>query len=147
SGTKAIASGMYGDGSTANFTKNDNTDSNFGITSPFALIGINPITGNEDKTLNLTAVTGMVTSFTSKSEGSLNLSSNGSSLTVMGYDSTINQLDISNSNTPGDLNGATTAAPNTYRAISQINFDGSGSLTDVNDYSGDNPRAAILALN
>src|SRR5271156_3395716 len=104
SGDKAIANGSYGDGSTANFTENDNADSNFGITSPFVLIEVNPTTGNEDMTFNVTAATGMVTSFTSKSEGSLNLSSDGLAVTFMGYNSTINQLDISNSNTPGDLN-------------------------------------------
>ena len=143
--TTAVANGSY-----PNFTNNDSADANFGITSPLSLIEINPTTGTEDMTYNVTANTGMVTSFTSKSEGSLSLSQNGTAVTIMGYDSTINQLDISNSNTPGDpngTNGATTLAPNTYRAISQINADGSSSLTDVNTYSGDNPRAAILASN
>jgi hypothetical protein len=100
---------------------------------------------------DLTGATGMVTSFTSKSEGSLSLSQDGTAVTIMGYDTggAVNQLDVSNSNTPGDPNGTNGApsAPSTYRAISQVNANGSSSITNVNLYSGDNPRAAILATN
>jgi uncharacterized protein YegP (UPF0339 family) len=151
-GTKAVANGSY-----PTFTNNDSADSNFGITSPLSIIEINPVSGNEDYTFNLTAANGMVTSFTSKSEGSLNLSTDGTAVSVMGYDplgspgntATLpyNLLDISNSNTPADANGATNTANPTYRAITQINANGTGYLTDVNDYAGDNPRAAVLAIN
>jgi len=142
SGNPATADGSY-----PNFTNNDSADGNFGITSNLSLIEINPNAPSVAAyTYDVTAHTGVVTSFTSKSEGSLNLSTDGNSLTIMGYDTggTINQLDISNSNTPGDLKGTTYTTTPTYRAIAQINNDGSSSTTDVNTYAGDNPRAAVL---
>src|SRR3984885_8756338 len=43
----------------------------------------------------------LVTSFSSKSELALNLSTDGQYLTFSGYVSPIDQLDVSNSNTPG----------------------------------------------
>src|ERR1700722_9911947 len=43
----------------------------------------------------------VVTSFSSKSELALNLSTNGRDLTFMGYDATPNSVDVSNANTPG----------------------------------------------
>jgi hypothetical protein len=46
------------------------------------------------------------TSFSSKSELSLNLSTDGTAVTFMGYDSAINQLDVSNSNTPADVSNS-----------------------------------------
>jgi hypothetical protein len=142
-GTLAVANGSY-----PNLTNNDSVDGNFGITSPLSLLEINPTTDALDNTINVTALTGVVTSFTSKSEGSLNLSTNGTAVTIMGYDSGVNQIDISNSNTPGDPNGTTsTLTPATYRAIAQINADGSASETNTNLYSGDNPRGAILTSN
>ena len=45
----------------------------------------------------------MVTSFSSKSELALNLSTDHSSLTFMGYVAPIDALDVSNSNTPGEV--------------------------------------------
>ncbi len=43
----------------------------------------------------------IVTSFSSKSELGLNISKDGRSVTFMGYLAGVNQLDVSNANTPG----------------------------------------------
>ena len=49
--------------------------------------------------LNVTERTGIVTSFSSKSELALNFSTTGNALTFMGYNAPINTLDVSNSYT------------------------------------------------
>jgi hypothetical protein len=60
---------------------NTSVDANFGVTSPIYLGQITP-TGTMVSTTDLTALTGITTSFSSKSELSLNLSTNGSALTL-----------------------------------------------------------------
>jgi hypothetical protein len=86
----------------------------------------------------------MVTSFSSKSELALNLSTGGQYLTFMGYFSPINALDVSNSNTPGVVDPTNPVGENVYRAVAQIDQKGKLRFTLTNAYSGNNGRAAKL---
>ena len=146
-----------------NVWNNAVSDPNFGVTSPIfldnittdgLLLGSLPIPSDQ-----------IVTSFSSKSELALNRSSDGRSITFVGYQggpgcggfpvspTAPNLLDVSNSNTPGvcdPTNPIITSAPGTpiiptayYRAVAEVQADGRLSITDGNAYSGDNGRAAI----
>ena len=147
SGAVAIADGSY----PGVFT-NSAPDPNFGITSPIILTPyLASIDGAGEVAtsltlapLDVTAATGITTSFASKSELALNLS--GASLTFMGYSAPLNALDVSNSNTPGRLdptNTDTQAA--TYRSVVQLDIGGGARVTRTDAYSGNNGRAAVLA--
>ncbi|HEX3994016.1 MAG TPA: hypothetical protein VHX39_22820 [Acetobacteraceae bacterium] len=101
------------------------------------------------QTLNVTAVSGISTSFSSKSELAVHLSTDGTALTLMGYVAKPNVLDVSNANTPGNIDPTNTDIQTpTYRAVVEIDLarwrDGV-TATPVNAYSGNNGRAAILA--
>ncbi|MBV8402020.1 MAG: PEP-CTERM sorting domain-containing protein [Acetobacteraceae bacterium] len=147
-GATAIADGTY-----PSVFNNASVDPNFGVTSPIFLQSLNPSTGAVLNTFNATAAAAaagqnVVTSFSSKSELSLNLTSGGSALTFMGYQATPNQLDISNANTPGIIEpGNTDIARATYREVAQVNAAGGIQLTTTNAYPGNNPRAVILNPN
>ena len=87
----------------------------------------------------------LVTSFSSKSELALNLSTDGKFLTFMGYVAPVNSLDVSNANTllvidPTNPDGQTP----TYRAVARVGRDGAFRFFATNAYSGNNGRAAIL---
>ena len=127
---------------------NDNPDANFGITSPITISEYTPAGVATGVVISVPTST-LVTSFSSKSELALNLSTDGTSVAFMGYPAAINQLDLSNSATPGEnFSGNTDVAPATYRAILNLNANGSLSgLTEIVAYTGDNARAAILAGN
>jgi hypothetical protein len=86
----------------------------------------------------------MVTSFSSKSEVALNLSTDGSFLTFMGYHAPIDALDVSNSNTPGVVDPTNPVGENVFRVVAQIDAKGKLRYTLTNAYSGNNGRAAIL---
>ncbi len=86
----------------------------------------------------------LVTSFSSKSELSLNLSSDGREVTFMGYLAPVDALDISNANTPGVIDPTNHNPGAYYRVIAQVNAGGVFHFTKTNAYSGDNGRAAIL---
>jgi PEP-CTERM motif len=142
-GGTAIANGSY-----PNVFANDTVDPSFGVTAPYSLQVFQ--TGNHNTTATLTNTVALpsnnfVGSFSSKSEGALNLSTDGKSLTLMGYVSTPNQLDVSNSNTPGHVDPTNPVMSSAPRAVEQINYNGSIETTPVNIYSGNNGRAAILA--
>jgi hypothetical protein len=71
---------------------------------------------------------------------------------LMGYVAPVNTLDVSNANTPGNLDASNTDTQTpTYRAVVQINLSRRDGLiataTSVNSYSGNNGRAAVLAEN
>lgn len=85
----------------------------------------------------------MVTSFSSKSEVALNLSTDGNYLTFMGYVSAIDNLDVSNSNTPAVVDPTNPVGVNYYRAVAQVDAHGKFHFTETNAYSGNNGRAAI----
>jgi len=86
----------------------------------------------------------LVTSFSSKSELGLNLSTDGRYITFMGYVAPANTIDVSNSNTPGAFD-ATDPVPNSYfRAVARVDRRGHFEFIETNAYSGNNGRAAIL---
>ena len=85
----------------------------------------------------------MVTSFSSKSELALNLSLDGSYLTFMGYVSAVDNLDVSNSNTPAVVDPTNPVGANYYRAVAQVDYHGKFRFTATNAYSGNNGRAVI----
>ena len=86
----------------------------------------------------------MVTSFSSKSEVALNLSSDHKYLTFMGYVAPVDAIDVSNSNTPGVVDPTNPVGENVYRAVAQLDQKGKFRFTITNAYSGNNGRAAIL---
>jgi hypothetical protein len=143
-GGTAIANGAY-----PNVFENAKVDGSFGVTSPLILRQYVLSGDNRSavlvKTLNVTDRTGIVTSFSSKSELALNQSSTTrSALTFMGYKAPINTLDVSNSNTPSHVDPTNPVAASYQRAIVEIDIDQLTRVTPVNTYSGNNGRAAIL---
>jgi hypothetical protein len=131
---------------------NDTIDASFGITSKIYLDQITPsgflLDSLEVPNSSLrnirTESNQLVTSFSSKSEMALNLSTDGKLLTFMGYVAPINTLDVSNSNTPGVIDPTNPVGVNFYRAVATVNRNGKFTFTETNAYSGNNGRAAIL---
>ncbi len=145
----AVADGTY-----PGVFNNATADSSFGITSPIFLQEITT-SGTDVGTAKIDPSV-ITTSFSSKSELALNLTSDGSGLTFMGYASPINQLDVSNSNTPAIIEpGNPVTTTPTYREVAQINHDAqinsngyiTPQVTTTNAYSGNNGRAAVLGSN
>lgn len=130
-------------GSTNNVWNNDKIDSNFGITSPVFLDQITP----SGMLINSLAIptTLVSTSFSSKSELAVNLSTDGTALTFMAYAAPPNTIDVSNSNTPGVYDPTNPVGDSYYRDVVQVSPNGSVTATPTNAYSGNNGRAAILA--
>jgi hypothetical protein len=127
-------------------------DASFGITSTIYLDQITPNgwlinsievpnSLNRDPWSNGNQV---VTSFSSKSELALNLSTSGQYLTFMGYVAPVNTIDGSNSNTPGAADPTNPVGENYYRAVAKLDRNGQFQFTETNAYSGNNGRAAIL---
>jgi hypothetical protein len=134
----AVADGTY-----PNVFKNDTIDSSFGVTSPIIL---RQITTSGVFVSSYAVPTGLLTtSFSSKSELALNLSTDRTSLTFLGYAAPINQLDVSNSNTPGIIEpGNPVVTAPAYRAVAQLDANGNIQVTTTNAYAGNNGRAGIL---
>ena len=87
----------------------------------------------------------LVTSFSSKSELALNLSTNGQDITFMGYKAPVGAVDVSNSNTPAVVDPTNPVPGTDYRAVADLGRDGFfHSFTLTNAYSGNNGRAAVL---
>jgi hypothetical protein len=139
-GGTAVADGSY-----PNVFSNEGPDPSFGVTSPILLENMST-SGNLVSTFAV-PTSAMVTSFSSKSELALNLSTDGTQLTFMGYVAPVNALDVSNSNTLGHVDSTNPVASTYARAIGTIDAAGNFSVTPVNTYSGNNGRAAILANN
>ena len=127
-------------------------DANFGITSRIYLDQIS-LTGKLVNSLEvpnsdvkaLANPNVLVTSFSSKSELGLNLSTNGKQLSFMGYVAPVNTLDVSNSNTPLAIDPTNPDGQTPYyRAVATVNAQGSFHFTETNAYSGNNGRAAIF---
>lgn len=140
------------DGSFAHVWDNVSVDANFGITAPIYLDELN---GRGVRIGSVAVPTGtagpagrghdvLTSSFSSKSELALNLSTGGSSVTFMGYVAPANTLDASNGNTPGVIDPTNPDTQAVYRAVGQLDAHGKVSVTETNAYSGDNGRAAIL---
>ncbi|MCE0523718.1 MAG: hypothetical protein LV480_12500 [Methylacidiphilales bacterium] len=148
-GGTAVSDGTFGPQGV--FT-NSTPDASFGVTSPIAISQITTSgaaadlnNGSGSNVLNIDPSLYGVTSFPSKSELALNLSTDGTSITFMDYATTVGQLDVSNSNTPGIIEpGNPVTTTPTYRQVVQLNANGSISTTTTNAYSGNNGRAAIL---
>jgi hypothetical protein len=143
----AVADGTY-----PTVWNNDLVDASFGITSKILVDQITPA-GALVNTLEVpnSSQDGvpptkdqMVTSFSSKSELALNLSTDGNFLTFMGYLAPINALDVSNSNTPTVVDPTNPVTGTFFRVIAQVDQHGKFRFTSTNAYSGNNGRAAIL---
>jgi hypothetical protein len=127
-------------------------DPSFGVTSKIMLDQITPsgtlVTTLEVPNSSLKGVPPtkdqMVTSFSSKSELALNLSTDHRYLTFMGYLAPIDAIDVSNSNTPGVVDPTNPVGENVFRAVAQVDAKGKFKFTATNAYSGNNGRAAIL---
>jgi len=140
SGTaKAIADGSFPD-----VFKNEIPDASFGVSTPIYLDLLNT-DGTFVKTINVDP-TLMTTSFASKSEMALNVSTDGKSLSFMGYAAPAYALDVSNSNTTEAFDSTNPVTTTFARAIANLNLSSSAlQVTNVNAYSGNNGRAVIQA--
>jgi hypothetical protein len=141
------------DGSLPLVWNNDLADSSFGITSKILLDELTPA-GRWVKTLEVPNSTQpwilsqddqLVTSFSSKSELALNLSTDHERLSFMGYVAPVGALDVSNSNTPLAVDPTNPVGISNYRAVADVDRHGRFHFTLTNAYSGNNGRAAILA--
>jgi hypothetical protein len=121
---------------------NDLVDGSFGVTSPIVLDELTP-SGSPLARIEVPDDQ-LVTSFSSKSELALNLSTSGRAITFMGYVARPRQLDVSNSNTPGVVDPTNPVPGSNYRAAAELDGDGRLAFTETNAYSGNNGRAAIL---
>jgi hypothetical protein len=148
-GVKVACGSAVADGTYPTVFNNDAPDGSFGITSPIFLddittdghlIGTLPIPSSQ-----------IVTSFSSKSELALNRSTDGKSVTFGGYRggpgfvTGPNQLDVSNSNTPGVVDPTNPVVSQYYRSVGEVDAFGHLQITEGNAYSGNNGRAAIKA--
>ena len=131
---------------------NDLNDPSFGITSKILLDQLTPF-GALVSTLEVPNSTQhgvpptkdqLVTSFSSKSELALNLSTDGSALTFIGYVAPVNALDVSNTNTPAAIDPTNPVTGTAFRAVAVLDEHGKFKFTLTNAYSGNNGRAAIL---
>jgi len=141
------------DGSYPQIWNNTLVDGSFGITAKIVLDQLKP-TGALVNSLEVELPHGserhdrstgdqVVTSFPSKSELALNLSTDGRVVTFMGYLAPLDALDVSNSNTPGVVD-PTNPVPGSYsRVVAEVDTHGRFHFAKTNAYSGDNGRAAI----
>jgi hypothetical protein len=140
----AVADGTY-----PTVFNNDVPDGSFGITSPIFLDNLKT-NGEQLGTLAIPSDQ-IVTSFSSKSELALNRSTDGKSITFVGYHggpgfiTSPNQLDVSNSNTPGVVDPTNPVSSQYFRAVAEVDANGHVQITDGNAYSGNNGRAAAKA--
>ncbi|HEY5286742.1 MAG TPA: hypothetical protein VIJ50_06535 [Solirubrobacteraceae bacterium] len=145
--TPALAGGNYPE-----VWNNDTADESFGVTSKIFLDQLTPW-GAPLSTLQVpnSAEPGigasddqMVTSFSSKSELALNLSTGANNVTFMGYLAPVDTLDVSNANTPGVIDPTNPDTGAYYRVVAELNAQGQFQFTETNAYSGNNGRAAIM---
>jgi hypothetical protein len=131
---------------------NSPVDGSFGITAKIVLDQLKPsgslvnsleVPSSEEQGVSPNRVQ-MVTSFPSKSEIALNLSTDGRSVTFMGYLAPVNALDVSNSNTPAVLDPTNPVTQSNFRVVAAVDEHGRFRFTKTNAYSGNNGRAAIL---
>jgi hypothetical protein len=143
----AVTSGTY-----PYVFNNDTVDASFGVTSKIVLEELAPsgvrvgqivvpnsgepgVSANDDQ---------MVTSFSSKSELALNLSTNGRYVTFLGYNAPVDTADVSNSSTPGAYDPTNPVIFPYYRVVAELGRNGTFHFTETDAFSGDNGRAAIL---
>jgi hypothetical protein len=130
---------------------NDTVDGSFGITSKIFIDQVTPfgwvfssleVPNSSDHGVGPVSDQ-MVTSFSSKSELAVNLSTDGKALTFMGYFAPIGAIDVSNSNTPGEIDPTVSPGNAYYRSVAEVNQFGEFHFTKTNSFTGDNGRAAI----
>jgi hypothetical protein len=140
------------DGSYPFVFNNDSVDSSFGITSKVFLDQVTPygflmssteVPNSQDPGITASSDQ-LVTSFSSKSELALNLSLDHKYVTFMGYVAAVDAIDVSNANTPGDVDPTNPVGDSYYRAAASADRFGNFNFTETNAYSGDNGRAVIL---
>jgi len=127
-------------------------DGSFGITSAIYLDQITPlgvlVNTLEVPNSSMPGITStsdqLVTSFSSKSEEALHLSLSGKYLTFMDYVAPGDAIDVSNSNTPGEVDPTNPVGVDAYRAVGNVDATGKFHFTETNAYSGNNGRTAIL---
>ena len=138
-GGKAVADGTF-----PNVFRNEGPDAAFGITAP---IYLDQMTRGGTRTGTIAIDPARLsTSFASKSELGLNVSQDGRSVTFMGYVAPVNQLDVSNSNTPGVVDPTNAVKSVTQRGIARVDLaSGALTVTGINAYSGNNGRNVVLA--
>jgi hypothetical protein len=127
-------------------------DPAFGVTSKIFLDQITPFgfllnsleVPNSSQRGATTGSNQLVTSFSSKSEMALHLSTDGQFLTFMGYVAPVDTIDASNSNTPGAVDPTNPVGINFLRAVATVDSSGKFTFTETNAYSGNNGRSAIL---
>src|SRR5580692_4769124 len=135
------------DGTFPGVFNNAATDGHFGITSPIFLDELTT-DGHRLDTLPIPPDQ-IVTSFSSKSELALHLSTDGKSLTFVGYrggpgfPTAANIFDVSNGNTPGLIDPTNAAGAQYYRSVGEVDAHGHLMITEGNAYSGDNGRGAV----
>jgi hypothetical protein len=131
---------------------NDQVDASFGVTTKIFLDQLTRH-GHLVSTLEVpnssqhqvgTSSDQMVTSFPSKSELALNLSTDGRFVTFMGYLAPVGAIDVSNSNTPFVIDPTNPVPVQDYRAVAQVDARGRFHFTKTNAYSGNNGRAVIM---
>jgi hypothetical protein len=117
-------------------------DASFGITAAIFLDEVTPL-GFPLRTIAV-PTKDLVTSFSSKSELALKLSTDGRQITFMGYVAPPDTVDVSNSNTPGAVDPTDPVGLSFLRAVAQMDSRGHFQFTETNAYSGNNGRAAVL---
>ena len=148
----ASGTGAPFDGTYPYVFNDDIYDASFGITSKIFLdqVSLSGWTINSLEVPNSldrgvsSRTNQLVTSFSSKSEIALNLSTDKRKLTFMGYVAPVNAIDVSNSDTPGAPDPTNPVGEAFYRAVASVDQKGSFTFTETNAYSGNNGRAAIL---
>jgi hypothetical protein len=130
---------------------NDGPDGSFAVQTPIDLWDVS--LGGQPLGAVHVPTNEMTTSFSSKSELAINLSTDGQSVSFSGYGAPVGEFDASNSNTPGsfdvtnpDLQGenSTGTAGGVYRVAGNLDSSGRWTFTETNSYSGDNERADLL---
>ena len=143
---QALSGGTFAtnDGSFPNVFKNEAADASFGVTSPIYLKQMT--TGGTVTSSYAIDSSVMTSSFASKSELALNISTDGKSVSFMGYAAPVNTLDVSNSNTSQAVDSTNPVTSTYARAIGTVNLSsGNLTVTNVNAYSGNNGRAVVQA--
>jgi len=139
-------------GSYPSVWNNDLVDGSFGITAKIILDQLRP-SGSLVNSLEVPNSSQhkvgpnkdqMVTSFSSKSELALNLSTSGRFVTFMGYLAPVNAIDVSNTNTPAVVDPTNPVPGTDFRVVAAVDAEGNFRFTKTNAYSGNNGRAAIL---
>jgi hypothetical protein len=131
---------------------NDTVDASFGITSKIVLDQLTlwgePVSSlevpNSSQRHVGTSSDQMVSSFSSKSEVALNLSTDKRVVTFMGYLAPVDTIDVSNSNTPFVIDPTNPVPGQNYRVVAAVDAHGHFQFTKTNAYSGNNGRAVVL---